>query len=42
LNRRKSETAPDSVLDLLIQHHDELSRLIALADTDPHGIAPLN
>ena len=33
MNRRKSEKSPDSLLDLLIQHYDELSELVALAET---------
>ena len=34
LNRRKSEKVPESLLDLLIQHYDELSRLVALGDSE--------
>src|SRR6266508_6384647 len=37
LNRRKSERSPDGLLDLLIQHYDELSRFVALADARGDG-----
>jgi hypothetical protein len=37
LNRPKSEKHPDGLLDLLIQHYDELSQLVALAETACDG-----
>ncbi len=39
LNRRKSEKVPASLLDLLLQHYDELSRLVALAPGGGDGPA---